>query len=161
MKYFLNTLILCLFFESMNALALIGGRQTSQNKLDGKSDLYFIENLGQVWNEKHQPQADVKFVCQQANIKCFVFSDGISYQFTKPLQTAALRNGKDMIKTEEIHRMDIRLVGCNLNSEITTEGKSEGFINYYNRNVLNVHQYEKIIFHQFLLSFLWMISTSP
>ena len=53
--------------------------------------------------------------------------------------------------------MDIRLVGCNLNSEITTEGKSEGFINYYNRNVLNVHQYEKIIFHNVYPGIDWVI----
>ncbi|MFN5784781.1 MAG: SBBP repeat-containing protein, partial [Flavobacteriia bacterium] len=42
----------------------------------------------------------------------------------------------------------------------TTEGKSDDYINYYNRNTLDVHSYEKVIYHDIYPNIDWVIYTN-
>jgi len=135
----------------------------------------FTENKGQVYGFDGLPHPEVKFVFQQGSTKIFLLEKGIAYQFTKTHYPEGyqelmrdkkgikdfeqVRNLKKQIRTETF-RMDMTLVGANNQAEITSEGKSIDYTNFYNRNVLNVHQYNKITYHEIYPGIDWVIYTN-
>jgi hypothetical protein len=56
--------------------------------------------------------------------------------------------------------MDMTLAQANLNPLITTEGRSNDYVNYYNKQALDVHQYSKITYHDVYPGIDWAIYTS-
>lgn len=57
----------------------------------------------------------------------------------------------------ETYRMDLEFLGANSNPNITTENKSKDYIQYYNKNVLDVHNYSKITYHNVYPKIDWVI----
>jgi len=62
------------------------------------------------------------------------------------------------IRTETF-RMDMTLVGANKNARIKTEGKNRYYSNFYDHNLLTVHSYSKIIYHEIYPGIDWVIYT--
>src|SRR5690606_28994448 len=62
----------------------------------------------------------------------------------------------EQIRTET-YRMDVRLVGANPNPKISAEGKSKDYIQYYNHNVLDVHGYQKVTYHNVYPNIDWVV----
>jgi hypothetical protein len=133
----------------------------------------FVENKGQLLGFDGLPHPEVKFYFEQGDLQIFVFENGLSYQFTRlefpeDIQKAAQprRPGiPDFEKTlalcekikRETHRMDMRLQGAARHPRITREKRSSYYINYYNRNTLDVHAYEKIRCHEVYPGIDWVI----
>jgi len=132
----------------------------------------FTENKGQINGYDDLPHPEVKFVFQQGGTQLFFLEDGISYQFTKihyPQGYQELHNKSDAnhwvpellsnqqkIRTETF-RMDMTLVGANKKTMISTEGKSHDYVNFYTHNVLAIHSYTKIIYHDVYPGIDWVI----
>lgn len=132
----------------------------------------FTENKGQIYGYDGLPHPEVKFSFQQNGATIFLLSTGIAYQFTKmhypPGYREWLKEKGDLhalnmlaqlqktIRTET-YRMDMLLVDANPNAEVTCENKSPDYVNYYNRNVQNVHTYNKIIYHNIYPGIDWII----
>lgn len=150
-------------------------KKKQRNKYTNESNfqqLNFIENKGQILGYDGSLQPAVKFVYQQGNTQLFLLRTGIAYQFAKTDYTEGFSNpieNKSSLKefgrlTEmqkqvriETFRMDMTLVGANKDPIITKEGKSVDFSNYYNRNVLDVHSYNKITYHNIYPGIDWVI----
>ncbi|MBX2942742.1 MAG: SBBP repeat-containing protein [Cyclobacteriaceae bacterium] len=148
-------------------------QNVSANQLlaDNKSQVGFEENKGQISGlDAHK----VKFMIRDKGITMFLLDNGIAYQFDKTHypegyktleRSASIEENKKMdalakdIRTET-YRMDITLVGINSNPKITQEGKSQDYIQYYNHNILDVHNYTKVIYHDVYPKIDWVIYKS-
>src|SRR6218665_1317285 len=134
----------------------------------------FTENKGQVRGFDGSAHPEVKFALKQGGTQLFLMEGGIAYQFTrthlpegyaelwaKPKRERddqALQKLQAQIRTETF-RMDMRLMGANADPEISTEGHSGDYINYYNLNALNVRSYTRVIYHEVYPGIDWVIYT--
>ena len=138
------------------------------------SSFAFVENKGQVYGYDGLPHPDVKFSFQQGNTQIFLLEKGIAYQFTRVHHPEGYQeiirnkdNERDMKKLMELQkqirtetfRMDMTLMGANRNAQITSEGKSSDYTNFYNRNVLDVHSFNKITYQNIYPGIDWVIYT--
>jgi len=138
------------------------------------SSFAFVENKGQVYGFDGLPHPEVKFSFQQGNTQIFLLEKGIAYQFTRMHYPEGYQemmrdkdNERDMEKLTELqkqirtetYRMDMTLKGANKNVKITTEGRSADYTNFYNRDVLDVHSYFKVTYHNIYPGIDWVIYT--
>jgi len=138
------------------------------------SSFAFVENKGQVYGYDGLPHPEVKFSFQQGNTQIFLLEKGIAYQFTRMHYPEGYQeimrdkeNVQDLEKMTELQkqirtetfRMDMTLKGANNNVEITTEGRSADYTNFYNRDVLDVHSYSKVTYHNIYPGIDWVINT--
>ncbi len=141
------------------------GAEQSQN-------ISFTENKGQVMGYDQSLHPEVKYSFQQAGTQIFLLEKGIAYQFTKVHQPkgyselmrdkSATKDFEKLQKMQkdirvETFRMDMSLVGANSNAEITREGKSEDYTNFYNLNVLDVYSFSKITYHDIYPGIDWVV----
>ena len=128
----------------------------------------FEENKGQVTGVD---ASKVKYFFKDKDLSIFLLNDGLAYQFNRTHYPDGYKNidkfatPEEMEKMEalqkdiriESYRMDVRLIGANLNARITAEGKSQDYVQYYNQNALDVHSYSKITYHNVYPNIDWVI----
>ncbi|MNU64532.1 Beta-propeller repeat protein [compost metagenome] len=177
MKNLLSIILLCLIFSSPAfAESFNITRGSNIDPVDfAKSESFmqshqygFEENKGQVTGN----DADkVNFVFNTGNLSVFLLNNGIAYQFSKTRYPKGYKRPDKFTKHEErqkqhdlrkdiiieTHRMDVLLVGMNTNARITAESESSDYLQYYNHNVLDVHSYGKIIYHDVYPGIDWVI----
>ncbi|MGH1339221.1 MAG: hypothetical protein ACRBFS_24095, partial [Aureispira sp.] len=135
----------------------------------------FEENKGQIWDQEGQAASYVQYHYQQNGFDIFMLPNGLAYQFTKihypkgykkssktpfsPKEQAIQEALKKQIRTET-YRMDLKLVNANPNATIITAGKSKDYTQYYNRNALNVHSFEKLTYQAVYPGIDWVIYTT-
>ncbi len=132
----------------------------------------FIENKGQLcgFDEKRHPE--VKFYYDAGGLQIFLTGSGIFYQFTRKHYPEGYAEAfkphddyPDYEKQQELSkkirtetfRMDMELIGANPNPKIIYGGRSKDYINYYNCNVLRIHNYETITFQEVYPGIDWII----
>lgn len=136
----------------------------------------FEENKGQVLTTDGDPAPFVRFVLASGNAKIFLLENGIAYQFERmhypegysellaDKRSAAFEHeGLEAMHAQvqrETFRMDMELVGADPQARISTEGRSQDYTNYYNRDVLDVHHYSKITYHDVYPGIDWEIYTT-
>ena len=125
----------------------------------------FEENKGQVKGFDGADHPEVKFMFQKGNLKIFLLSTGIAYQFERSKRVELENSSRivepskslDSLNSIETYRMDLNLLGANPNAKIVTEGKSEDYSNFYNHSALNVHLYNKVIYKNIYRGIDWVI----
>ncbi len=104
--------------------------------------LGFFENKGQISDQHGAPRPDVLYMFDQKGFKCQLKRNGFSYEKYK----TEIKYAKTSMHAYEglpdfarnapevnfhSHRIDVRLIGANNYPEISAEGKSSDFENYY------------------------------
>lgn len=138
------------------------------------ASLLFMENKGQVADDKSNLQPDILFTANSAGAKVYLSANTIHYQFTKteypkgydphkrepaknPQQEAELQK---QIK-QSTHRFTVELKGANLHPTITTEKESAYTENYYlaqcPNGIIGVHGYEKITYKNVYPNIDWVM----
>lgn len=167
-----------LFFAILFSSGLFA--QTAQPQLSAynqklqSSSLVFMENKGQVADDKGNVRPDILFTANSGGAKLYFSSNAIHYQFTKteypkgynlfsktpakdPKQYEALRK---QIKTST-HRFGLELQGANAHPLVSTEKQSEYTENYYlaqcPNGITGVHGYEKITYKNVYPKIDWVI----
>lgn len=145
----------------------------------GSETTGFEENKGQVRDAEGNPAGYVDFVLNRPNLSLFLLEGGgMAWQFygshsgegrveipTGPADAMARGDHFDDVSVSEAgtrcetFRMDMVLEGANPSPEIRTEGRSADYTNYYNRNVLDVRQFDKIIYKDVYPGIDWVIYT--
>jgi gliding motility-associated-like protein len=150
---------LLLFFLLIVASSLAQNR----NKTNG-----FIENKGQLIDQKGKPNNAVKYLLNSNGLNVQLKKDGFSYDIyetkkhpinhcrdekSKPLPFPSKDNEKlpDYTLEYVFHRIDIDFVNSNPKVGLITEEKSSDYDNYYNvpnkpEGVVMVHQYKQITY---------------
>jgi hypothetical protein len=131
----------------------------------------FEENKGQVTGEDANR---VKFLLKDGNLSLFLMNDGIAYQFNRVHYPEGYTNHDKLMTIEErqkmeelskdirteTYRMDVQLVGANQNARITTDGKNQDYVQYYNHNALNVSNFSKVTYHEVYPFIDWVVYTT-
>lgn len=131
--------------------------------------LGFTENKGQVYGYDGLAHPEVKYILQEGGVQIFLTEKGIVYQFTKihykddsqaimadSVDRRKFGEFRDAVYTET-YRMDMSLLGASNHCEISTEGKSFDYINFYTYDILNVHSFTKITYHGIYPGIDWVI----
>lgn len=143
-----------------------------------KNATYFIENKGQIYQTDGDLASYVSHLYKKGNASIYLLKEGgIAFQFNKvhypdgynELIEAHINGDSndieaiDKLKKEirlETYRMDMVLLNANTNIQIVAEDESNDFINYYNRNTLNVRHYKKITYKEVYPGIDWVIYTT-
>ena len=151
MKAFYLTLLLIFSFLSF------GQKRTSS--------IGFIENKGQIIDQKGKENKDVKYLLNTNGLNVQLRNNGFSYDVYEVEKVPLTKNDKKVynFKSEEkdkkpefstkmnFHRIDIDFLNSNKNSKLFAEEKSFDYDNYYNvihvpNGITNVHKYQKVTY---------------
>lgn len=163
-------LVLVKVVQAQNTVSL-----AAANSFVEKKQAAFEENKGQVWDLDGIPASSVQYHFSKGNMSLFMLPTGIAYQFSKihypsgyQLDTKDLTEEERLVQTElseqirlETYRMDMELVAANPQAKIVAEGKSKDYVNYYNRNTLQVHSFERLTYKDIYEGIDWVIYTTP
>ena len=155
-----------IFFSSVLLIQQFGMSQTKV-----AANTTFEENRGQIQNFEGSAATEVKYHYQEAGVQVFILATGIAYQFNKRhypegyeadrkgLSTEGLekQNALESAIRTETYRMDMQLLGSNKAASVSTEGKSKDYVNYYTKNVLDVHRFSKLTYHNVYPNIDWVI----
>ncbi|MGH1339565.1 MAG: SBBP repeat-containing protein [Aureispira sp.] len=160
-------------------LFLLAGALNAQKSNDltqaktfaAQQKVFFEENKGQVWGADKKTATDVQYHYQQKEVDIFMLSTGLAYQFTqvhypegyKASSKEPLTKEQEALRAEiqvETYRMDMELVGSNPHPIIVTDGKSQDYVQYYNRNVVDVHSFQKLTYKDVYPGIDWVIYTT-
>lgn len=125
-------------------------------------DFAFIENKGQIVDQTGKINNEVLYLFNYPGLNIQLRKDGFSYdsyteeqqeipdQFHDSLFTL-LRRPKEVKTTRQYHRVDVKLVSINSNTEIVVFGQSQDYTNYYTvigkpEGVLLVHSYQRVLY---------------
>ncbi|MGH1517471.1 T9SS type B sorting domain-containing protein [Chryseobacterium sp. JK1] len=131
----------------------------SQKKISENNSYYFYENKGQIIDQDGKENKDVKYLFLSNGLNVQLRSNSFSYDVYQVEKinesiTSKTQKSPDQ-KTEKVkykyHRVDIDLVGSNINSEIIPEEKSPDYDNFYNvpgkpNGILNVYRFKKVTY---------------
>lgn len=157
-KYLTTVFLLFIFINTAHA-------QDVQKHFMNIPTRGFEENKGQIIGTDAE---QVNFIFKENNLSIFLLNDGISYQFIKKLSACNNdvkktlpydekgKSASNDIRTET-YRLDIKISGINPNSEISTENKNEEVFHYYNHDLLNIHSFNKVIYHNIYPNIDWVI----
>lgn len=100
------------------------------------SELLFLENNGQVANDKGIPLTEVLFTAKTAGAQVYVTATSIHYVFTKVDLSRSSRAGvsdlrRDSIKSVTTHHFTVELVGANPNATLIKQEPQPYFENHY------------------------------
>lgn len=127
----------------------------------------FIENKGQIVDQKSKPNPSVKYLLNTNGLNVQLREKGFSYDVYETEKTPLNKKDKAFYSSNSnfdkeketpdyslkynFHRIDIDFLNANQNVKLIAEEKSKDYDNYYNvahaRNgITNVHKYKKITY---------------
>jgi hypothetical protein len=144
--------MLCLPLQA-DAQPLKGASEKASQQATG-----FIENKGQVIDQKNQPNTTVKYLLSLPGLNVQLKANSFSYDAhtvkinKKPLERELFPGEvEDYDVTYNFHRVDIEFIGANPAPQIIAEKQAADVLNYYTHGtpesgVLDVHHYGKIVY---------------
>ncbi|MFI4963221.1 MAG: SBBP repeat-containing protein, partial [Legionellales bacterium] len=158
--YLLICSLLCLVAVAVNAQNTLPSGKEKQVNL---AHAGFYENKGQITDQNYMPNRGVKYLLSSPGFNVQLRQTGFSYDTYTDSEITALPSvdsqqlhvvkGKEQPENfiRHYHRVDIELVGCNTNAQLTTEGRSDDYYNYFTAGapqggVSEVHYYSKITY---------------
>jgi hypothetical protein len=127
----------------------------------------FIENKGQIVDQKNKPNSSVKYLLNTNGLNVQLREKGFSYDVYETEKIPLTKKDKDFHlfnpnfdNKKEIpdfslkynfHRIDIDFLNTNQNLKLIAEEKSLDYDNYYNvihapNGITNVHKYQKVTY---------------
>ena len=131
----------------------------------------FIENKGQVTDDAGNSINDVLYIVKDDGLTIYVYRDGLSYQFNQTIVNNQNLNVDDdealTDKTYEnaerkTHRVNMKLIGAELNSNVIASEQLNYFENYYNipshpEGISHVNAFKKITIENVYPGINWII----
>lgn len=125
----------------------------------------FIENKGQIIDQKSKPNTAVKYLLNTNGLNVQLKKNGFSYDVyetkkhpkkktkeTNSFENSAKNNQEPEFEIEyKFHRIDFTFLNSNNNAKLIPEKKSIDYDNYYNvvhapEGITNVHKYQKVTY---------------
>lgn len=169
LKILYSLVIIVTLTISRNCLAVINGRtdpdlNNKAEQLMSKRAVLFIENNGQIPEQKDQPDYKIFFKASAQGIDLYITNKGLSYIFLKSeaeKNEAEEWHGEKDKKTE-YSRIDMELKGARIvNSNIIRENPSKEHYNFFYahcpQGIYDVKKYEKITIKQVYPGIDWIL----
>jgi hypothetical protein len=137
-----------------------------------KSPISFIENKGQIIDQYNKHRKDIDFKFSASGMNVFIGKGQIHYQWNKLApyppkgETHDIENGFEKHKSPlgdlgvETYRMDVALIGANVNAELITAGKQNYYENFYLPQCPNgtrANTYNKIVYKNVYPNIDWVL----
>jgi hypothetical protein len=115
------------------------GKERTTN-LNASPGLLFLENKGQIHDQNNKQRTDIQFSAASDGMSVFIGNGQIHYQFNKVNNPEALRQQgpakagetrKDAPLSVTSYRMDVSLIGADVNAAFVTEEKQDYVARYY------------------------------
>lgn len=129
--------------------------------------LCFIENKGQVTDQDFKPRNDIQYSLQAPGINVFVGGGQLHYQFIKIAEsprvpgTFQAAHNEPAPVTITTYRLDVELVGANINVQGTPSGKLGYYEHYYTPGCgeqgATAHAYSKVTYKNVYPGIDWVI----
>ena len=178
MKRLLLILLLLPVFSHAQITPIIGAAATSSSYTPAakNSNLYFLENKGQVTDQYHNTRPDIQFrIAATPGLNIFIGNGAIHYQFSKAEHTAsAIKPGYSRLQTDlpekevpndfTMYRMDVELAGADTSARVITEEKLDYYENYFtpgtNGQSVKASTWKKIIYKDIYPHIDWVLYVS-
>jgi len=131
------------------------GQPVTQSLKQGKNNILFIENKGQLLNSSGKTDDDVLYTVKCPSFTVYIYHNGLSYQFTSTADKE--KNHKPLLADQEetllksavkTHRVDLRFKNSNSNTVAIAEDEVSYFENYYSsaypNGITNVRACKKV-----------------
>jgi hypothetical protein len=127
----------------------------SLSKKEGGANTLFIENKGQIGDQQGKPNASVKYLILRPGLNIQLKANSFSYdaytverfkrieQLVEQLPSKFDKQNDDSL-VYHFSRIDIELVDANPNPQITQEGSSNDYLNYYTHITSQTHGEEGV-----------------
>ncbi len=136
------------FFVALFCFCLNTNSQSQlTNSFKTNYNHFFFPNEGQIKDADGNSAQGVKFSCQSNNLKVFLQSNGLSYQFYSKSDDSLLAT----------FRIDAILEGANNDPVILTEEQSSHYLNFYPGNFDHVYGFRKITYKNVYPLIDWVI----
>ncbi len=147
----------------------------NNNTPQQQTSLSFLENKGQITNKFMQQRDDIDFSLSTGELTMFIGKGQIHYQWSKPLlseqiPTENLVDPKEIIEAQQknmntsiaIRRMDVQLVGANINAPVITEEPAPYFETHLLRSgeEITAHTFKKITYKNVYPNIDWVLYTN-
>src|ERR1044072_1813570 len=132
------------------------------------SELFFIENKGQITDQFQNLRSDIQFSLQSQSMNLFIGNGAMHYQFTRSNNAGIVASNfmrlaagaRAPAANIETYRMDVELVGANKNASVITENRQAYYEHYYLPQCPNgvaVHSFKKITYKDIYPGIDWVI----
>jgi hypothetical protein len=127
----------------------------SLSKKEGGANTLYIENKGQIGDQHGKPNTSVKYLILRPGLNIQLKANSFSYdaytverfkrieRLVEPLHSKFDKQNDDSL-VYQFSRVDIELVDANPNPEITQEGSSSDYLNYYTHITSQTHGEEGV-----------------
>jgi hypothetical protein len=127
----------------------------SLSRKEGGANTLYIENKGQIGDQNGKPNASVKYLILRPGLNIQLKANSFSYdaytverfkrieRLEEPLHSKFDKQNDDSL-VYHFSRVDIELVDANPNPEITQEGASSDYLNYYTHITSQTHGEEGV-----------------
>ena len=127
----------------------------SLSKKEGGANTLYIENKGQIGDQNGKPNTSVKYLILRPGLNIQLKANSFSYdaytierfkrveQLVDPLHSKFDKQNDDSL-VYHFSRVDIELVNANPNPQITQEGVSNDYLNYYTHITSQTHGEEGV-----------------
>jgi hypothetical protein len=118
----------------------------------------FIENKGQIIDQHHNLNHNVRFLMPGNGLNTQLRYNGFSYDLVKVTTLPKMSEAGPVVgkeageeQTLHFHRLDFDFIGMNPDYTVVTEGQSEEYFNYYTtgtpeEGVVDVRHYQKVTY---------------
>ncbi len=125
--------------------------------------LLFIENKGQVTDQHYQPRTDIDFMLRSGGLNVFIGSGQIHYLFRKvDSDPSATPDRHELVKRKVyMHRLDVELVGANINARFEKQQPNDYYEQYYSplfddKGAL-AHSYQRLVYRDVYPHIDWVL----
>ena len=152
--YFNGTKCRLLIISCLMSGSLFARDVKSINAMGLQKPLCFVENKGQVTDDKDHPRKDIQFKLSTPGLNLFVGNGQLHYQFKK------VDNSGDqpIIST---YRMDVTLLGANTQAKVSATEKLDYYENYMmphlGANGVTANTYSKVTYANVYPNIDWVI----
>lgn len=136
-------------------------------KDDNASNLFFLENKGQITDQHYKQRKDIDFkFTATKDLNVFVANGAIYYQWAKATNLKSLQESEKGKVQEHVdykmYRMDVQLVGANKDAELVKEESDDYYENYYGIGGVNAvvaHTFRKVRYVDVYPNIDWVLYT--
>ncbi|MCB0696529.1 MAG: hypothetical protein KDC07_04145 [Chitinophagaceae bacterium] len=125
----------------------------------GEKSICFIENKGQIKDQYDHVRSDIDFKVPAGKLNIFIGSGGIHYQWNKQLATSEEEEHNSPQDLIASYRMDVTLVGANVNVLPVAEEQTDAIERYYTPGLEDVttRTFRKITYKNIYNNIDWVL----
>ncbi|MEZ5016951.1 MAG: T9SS type A sorting domain-containing protein [Flavipsychrobacter sp.] len=171
-RHFYNSIVFAILFV-LSTPALSLAREESKTN-NSSSSIYFLENKGRITDQNGNKRTDIDYSIATGDVTIYIGDGAIHYQWAKQLTPTfdqqETKSPEKMMEEQQammnaptvVRRMDVQLIGANINAPVVTTAPQPYFESYLLRSgeEVTLHTYQKITYRNVYPNIDWVLYTN-